>query len=233
METKKKNDGDELPLPDGGVNSLPFGVRALDLACCLLGAPVLAFATLGMTLIIRCGSPGPVFFRQARIGFRGRRFMIWKFRTMKVSADTTVHQKHFKQLIETNAPMTKLDDRRDDRLIPGAWLLRASGLDELPQLLNVLSGDMSIVGPRPCVPTEYAEYSASHLARFEARPGVTGLWQVSGKNRTSFEEMIRLDIHYTRNVSLGHNLKIILLTPKALLSQMRDTLLGRKSAVAP
>jgi lipopolysaccharide/colanic/teichoic acid biosynthesis glycosyltransferase len=107
-------------------------------------------------------------------------------------------------------------------LIPGGWLLRASGLDELPQLLNVLNGDMSLVGPRPCLPYEYENYSPWQKERFNSTPGLTGLWQVSGKNRTTFEEMIRLDHAYTENLSLWLDAKIILLTVPALLLQIGD-----------
>lgn len=126
--------------------------------------------------------------------------------------------------------MAKLDDQRDSRLIPGGWILRASGLDELPQLFNVLCGEMSVVGPRPCIPSEFDAYSPSHRERFDAVPGLTGLWQVSGKNRTTFEEMVRLDIQYARNASLALNLEIMLRTPSALVAQIRDSRTRRKSS---
>ena len=186
-----------------------------------------------MALIMRVVSPGPVFFTQERVGFRGLRFKIYKFRTMHLSADTCVHRDYFKQLVDTNAVMTKLDAKKDARLIPGGWFFRAVGLDELPQIINVLLGDMSLVGPRPCIPTEYENYLPHHLERFEAVPGLTGLWQVSGKNRTTFEEMVRLDIEYTRKVSLSLDLKIILTTAPALVSQVRDTARLRALALAP
>ncbi len=126
--------------------------------------------------------------------------------------------------------MTKLDAKGDKRLIPGGWLLRASGLDELPQLINVLKGDMSLVGPRPCIPSEFEEYLPWQRERVNATPGLTGLWQVSGKNRTTFDEMIRLDIKYARTISLGQDLKIIFSTIPALLQQIGDTLRRRKPA---
>jgi len=124
----------------------------------------------------------------------------------------------------------KLDDLRDTRLIPGGWLLRASGMDELPQIINVLCGDMSLVGPRPCIPSEFDLYLPWQQERVNAVPGLTGLWQVSGKNRTTFDEMIRLDIHYARNVSLWLNLKIIFLTPWSMAAQICDTRMNRKSS---
>jgi lipopolysaccharide/colanic/teichoic acid biosynthesis glycosyltransferase len=158
--------------------------------------------------------------------------MIFKFRTMHVGADTSAHQNHFKELVDSKAPMVKLDARHDRRLLPGGWLLRASGLDELPQIINVLRGEMSLVGPRPCLPTEFAHYLPEQRKRVDALPGLTGLWQVSGKNRTTFEEMIRLDLHYTRHASLWLDLKIIFLTPMALVQQIND-IRERRNATAP
>jgi exopolysaccharide production protein ExoY len=203
-------------------------MRCIDVTCCVLALPVLSLSVLLMTVVIRVASPGPIFFRQERVGFQGRRFKIFKFRSMRVGADSTVHQDHFKQLMVSNAPMVKLDAQRDTRLIPGGWILRASGMDELPQIINVLRGEMSIVGPRPCIPGEFEKYLPSQRERVNATPGLTGLWQVSGKNRTTFEEMIRLDIHYVRNVGPRLYLKIILLTPWALAVQVFDTRRARR-----
>lgn len=118
--------------------------------------------------------------------------------------------------------MTKLDARSDPRLVPLGALLRATGMDELPQLINVLRGDMSIVGPRPCIPYEYENYKPWQRRRFDAVPGLTGLWQVSGKNRTTFNEMVQLDIEYSKRVSLGLDLRIILKTLPALWEQCLD-----------
>jgi lipopolysaccharide/colanic/teichoic acid biosynthesis glycosyltransferase len=209
--------------------ALPFWKRAIDLLCCAVAMPVLALSTLVMTVVTCCVSPGPVFFKQERIGHLGRRFKIYKFRTMKLGSDTAVHQTYLKELIGTNAPMVKLDARGDSRLLPGAWLLRASGLDELPQLINVLRGEMSLVGPRPCIPSEFEQYLPWQLKRCDAVPGLTGLWQVSGKNRTTFEQMIRFDIQYAHDLSLWLDLKIVLLTIPALLVQIYDTKLARNS----
>lgn len=210
-------------------SSLPVWKRSIDLACCALALPFLAFFTLIMTVLTKCVSPGPVLFTQERIGHNGRRFKIYKFRTMKMGNNTSVHQAYVKDLIGTNAPMTKLDARGDSRLIPGAWLLRASGLDELPQLINVLRGEMSVVGPRPCIPSEFEQYLPWQVKRCDALPGLTGLWQVSGKNRTTFEEMMHFDIQYTRERSLWLDVKIVLLTVPSLLIQIHDTRQARKS----
>ncbi len=209
---------------------LPIWKRSLDILCCLFALPLLLLCTLMMSVITRVVSPGPVLFRQKRIGLNGQTFKIYKFRSMRVNAETTNHQNHFKELVSTSAPMVKLDAKGDSRLLPGAWLLRASGLDELPQIINVLKGEMSLVGPRPCLPSEAELYQPWQKQRFNALPGLTGLWQVSGKNRTTFDEMIRLDIRYSQNMSLWLDLKIIALTIPALLIQLYDTRVGRRSA---
>jgi len=207
----------------------PSWKRCLDLVVCLAVMPLLALCTLAMALVMKLVSPGPVFFRQERVGYMGRRFKIFKFRTMKVGADTVGHQAYFKELVGTNAPMQKLDAKGDKRLIPGAWLLRASGLDELPQLINVLRGEMSIVGPRPCLPAEYDLYLPWQRERFTTMPGLTGLWQVSGKNRTTFDEMIRLDIRYAREKSLGLDVWIMSVTVPVLIAQVYETRIRRLS----
>lgn len=209
---------------------LPPWKRAIDLGVCLLAIPVLAIMSLVAAIIMRLVSPGPVFFYQDRIGYRGNRFRLYKFRTMTCNADISGHQAYTAGLMGSNAPMVKLDGRRDSRLIPGGWLVRAAGLDELPQMINVLRGEMTLVGPRPCLPYEYENYQDWQQARFNAVPGLTGLWQVSGKNRTTFDEMIRLDIRYSQEMSLGLDLKIIFLTPRALLAQIFDTRQNRRSS---
>jgi len=123
-------------------------------------------------------------------------------------------------LMKSDAPMVKLDARGDSRIIPFGLLLRSSGLDELPQLVNVLRGEMSLVGPRPCLPYECDNYLPWQRERFNTLPGLTGLWQVSGKNRTTFVEMMQLDIKYTRNKTLWLDLMIILKTIPAILGQV-------------
>ncbi len=202
---------------------MPTWKRAVDLLIALSAMPALAFFALIATIVMRFTSPGPVFFRQERVGYRGRRFKIFKFRTMVVDADAKTHQAHWDRLIRSSVPMVKLDVRGDSRLLPLGWLLRASGLDELPQIINVLRGEMSIVGPRPCIPYEYEQYDEEQRERFNAVPGMTGLWQVSGKNRTTFDEMIRLDVLYARTRTWWLDLKIIFKTVPALLLQVYDT----------
>lgn len=211
-------------------DTLPGWKRGLDILCCLAALPFMALAALWAALITMITSPGPILFRQERVGLRGRKFYLYKFRTMHVSATTASHRAHFVRLMKANTPMQKLDQQGDRRLIPGGWLLRATGLDELPQIINVLRGEMSIVGPRPCIPYEYECYTDEQRRRLESMPGLTGLWQVSGKNRTTFDEMIRLDVAYASQRSLGTDLSIIIRTPGALISQVLDTRRSRRAA---
>jgi lipopolysaccharide/colanic/teichoic acid biosynthesis glycosyltransferase len=147
---------------------------------------------------------------------------------MMVGNDTNVHKGHLTQLMTANVPMTKMDVKGDPRIIPFGVILRASGLDELPQILNVLMGQMSLVGPRPCLPYEYERYSEAQRERFNVLPGLTGLWQVSGKNNTTFEEMMQLDIRYARTSSLLFDIQIILKTIPALSVQIIETRRRRK-----
>jgi lipopolysaccharide/colanic/teichoic acid biosynthesis glycosyltransferase len=219
-----------VPTPESRVH-LPAWKRATDLTCCLLALPGLMLLTLVMTIVTKLVSPGPVIFRQERIGWRGRRFRIFKFRTMHVGADPRRHQRHVRALISSNAPMVKLDERGESRLFAGSWLLRASGLDELPQIINVLRGEMSVVGPRPCLPAEFDDYLPWQRKRCQALPGLTGLWQVSGKNRTTFVEMVRLDIRYAETTSPWLDAKIILRTVPVLLRQIQDARGGKTSPV--
>jgi len=156
--------------------------------------------------------------------------MCYKFRSMVVRADTGVHRDHFAKLVGTNAPMQKIDGQLDSRLIPCGWILRSTGLDELPQIVNILKGEMSIVGPRPCIPYEAEKYLPWQMERFDTLPGLTGLWQVSGKNRTTFEEMMNLDIKYVRTKSLGLDVRIIFMTAPAILIQFYDTQQQRRKS---
>jgi exopolysaccharide production protein ExoY len=211
------NPSDSASVPEG----LPLWKRAIDLGLIVLAAPVWLPVIVVLSIVIKTVSPGPALFRQQRVGFRGRRFTCFKLRTMHVNADTSVHQGHLGRLMGSNLPMKKLD-AADSRLIPCGLWLRSLGLDEAPQLFNVLRGDMSLVGPRPCVPYEYENYAPRHRQRFNAVPGLTGLWQVSGKNRTTFEEMIDLDLEYAATKSPWLDAKILLKTIPAIIAQARE-----------
>lgn len=201
---------------------VPFWKRALDVICILVTSILWLPMCLIIGLYIKTVSPGPMLFKQKRIGHMGKLFLVRKFRTMAVNADTGIHQRHLHRLMTSNQPMKKLDGIGDKRLIPGGLCLRSLGLDELPQLINVLLGDMSLVGPRPCVPYEYEMFQPHHRRRCETLPGLTGLWQVNGKNRTTFERMMELDLAYVERKSLFLDLKIMLCTAPAILLQVWD-----------
>lgn len=208
---------------------IPAWKRILDIACIVVALPVLVPVTLLISALIWFASPGPILYLNERVGYLGRKFICFKFRTMKVNADVGVHQKHLADLMKSDTPMTKMDCKGDPRVIPFGGFLRATGLDELPQLLNVIGGQMSIVGPRPCLPYEYDNYVPAQKRRFNSLPGLTGLWQVSGKNKTTFSEMIALDIHYTETMSPWLDLKIMFKTIPALLGQVIETKLAKSS----
>jgi lipopolysaccharide/colanic/teichoic acid biosynthesis glycosyltransferase len=207
---------------------LPAWKRTMDIFGASLGLVLFSPFLLLHTLIVKIISPGPVFFRQQRIGYLGRPFTMWKLRTMDVGVDTSYHQQHVSGLISSanrrnmEKPMTKLD--HDPQIIPGAMLLRKLCLDEVPQLINVFRGDMSLVGPRPPLTYEVEEFLKWQHRRFDVFPGMTGLWQVSGKNRLTFSKMVRLDIQYARQKSFWLDILILLRTPLAIISQIRDSL---------
>jgi lipopolysaccharide/colanic/teichoic acid biosynthesis glycosyltransferase len=203
--------------------ALPKWKRFIDLAVVTLLFPVWLPVMTFVALWVAVTSPGPIFYRQPRIGFKGRRFMLVKFRTMKVNAETHIHEAYLEHLIISDRPMIKLDVTGDPRLILGGRFLRATGLDELPQIFNVLKGEMSLVGPRPCTVGEFERYAPEQRARVNALPGLTGLWQVNGKNRTTFRQMIEMDIFYSRNISLSLDIKIILRTLPAIIGQFFDS----------
>jgi exopolysaccharide biosynthesis polyprenyl glycosylphosphotransferase len=189
--------------------------RLLDLA--IAGATLLALAPLLLVIAaaIRLDSPGPIIFRQTRVGRGGRHFTLYKFRSMVVDAEARLAALRHRN--EVDGPIFKMrDDPRVTRA--GRWLRRAS-LDELPQLVNVLLGDMSLVGPRPAVPSEVAQYAEWQRARLEAIPGITGLWQVSGRSHLSFEEMVRLDIEYVERRSFLLDMAILLRTVPVVLTR--------------
>jgi exopolysaccharide production protein ExoY len=201
--------------------TVPHWKRLLDLSLLVLSLPGWLPLMIGIALWIKAVSPGPIFFYQERVGYRGRRFLIRKFRTMRVDVEALSHERHFEQLMQTNRPMTKLD-AADPRIIRGGCILRALGVDELPQLFNVLHGEMSLVGPRPCTAREFQAYEPWQRARVDALPGLTGYWQVNGKNRTTFTEMIQMDLRYARALSLKLDLTILFRTPLVLLGQVLE-----------
>jgi exopolysaccharide production protein ExoY len=208
---------------------VPLWKRVLDITCVLVTSILWVPVWLMAGMYIKIASPGPILFKQKRIGFMGGEFLCLKFRTMAVNADAGVHHRHLHQLMTSNQPMQKLDGAGDRRLIPGGLWLRSLGVDELPQFINVLRGEMSLVGPRPCVPYEYEMFQPHHRRRCDTLPGLTGLWQVNGKNKTTFEQMMELDLAYVEKKSLLLDLKIMVCTVPAILFQVWDLKIWRKS----
>jgi exopolysaccharide biosynthesis polyprenyl glycosylphosphotransferase len=189
--------------------------RALDIVLSVVGLLVLApFLTL-VAILIRLDSPGPALFSQRRVGEGGRLFNIYKFRSMRMGAEE--QQAQLQELNQASGPLFKI--KADPRLTRVGRFLRRSSVDELPQLINVLRGEMSIVGPRPGLPPEVAKYEAWHRQRLEVPPGISGLWQVSGRSELSFDEMCMLDVYYIENWSLGLDLAIMFKTiPRVLFA---------------
>ncbi|OHB64509.1 MAG: hypothetical protein A2Y76_01385 [Planctomycetes bacterium RBG_13_60_9] len=214
-----------------------IGQRALDILCASVALVVTMPIWILAALMIKIVSPGPVLLRQIRIGQGGKPFVLWKLRTMNVDVDPAIHQRYVAQLIRGAAvsdvgnskPMAKLDSHPD--LIMFGNVLRKLCIDELPQLINVLRGEMSLVGPRPPLPYEVKEYLPWQRSRLDAMPGMTGLWQVSGKNKLTFNEMVRLDIQYARQQSLWLNIRIIWRTPRAIVQQILAAWVSPKVAV--
>jgi exopolysaccharide biosynthesis polyprenyl glycosylphosphotransferase len=190
-----------------------FAKRTFDLVVGTLFIIVGAPLWLLITLAIKLDSRGPVFYRQMRVGRGGRVFSMYKFRSMRDGADA-----HLEGLLEHNeatGPLFKI--RNDPRVTRVGRFLRKYSLDEFPQLLNVMRGEMSLVGPRPPLPNEVDAYSDHHRRRLEVLPGMTGLWQVSGRSTLTFEEMVRLDLLYIENWSVGFDLALLMRTVPAVL----------------
>jgi exopolysaccharide biosynthesis polyprenyl glycosylphosphotransferase len=193
--------------------------RSSDFVIAMLALTVLSPIWLLIAVLIKLDSRGPIFYKQERVGMDGRIFLFYKFRSMRAGSDDARHRefqtKYIKgepdsNLGDENRPAYKL--RTDDRVTRLGRILRKTSLDELPQLFNVLRGDMSVVGPRPPIPYEVESYELWHRKRLDMKPGITGLWQVSGRNRLPFDEMVRMDLYYIENWSLLLDLKIILQT---------------------
>jgi len=193
--------------------------RASDLIIALLAVAILSPLWLLIALLIKLDSRGPAFYKQERVGMDGRVFLFYKFRTMNAGTDDSRHREYQRAYIGGRHDSNQGDDQRpvfklqtDERITPLGRILRKTSLDELPQLFNVLRGDMSIVGPRPPIPYEVENYQLWHRKRLDMKPGITGLWQVSGRNRLPFDEMVRMDLYYIENWSLLLDIKIILQT---------------------
>lgn len=192
----------------------PTWKRVMDIGGSLLGLAILWPLFLLVALFIKCVSRGPVFFGQRRYGLRGRPFTVWKFRTMETNETPVRHLTYVADLMHNGQPLKKLD--HELQIIAGGAILRQLGIDELPQLINVLKGEMSLVGPRPDVMPP-ARFRHWRKRRFDVLPGITGLWQVSGKNRTTFATMMRLDMAYIRRRNFWLDVAILLRTIPAVV----------------
>lgn len=203
--------------------------RMLDIVASL--SIILFFAPLFpvAAILIKLSSRGPVLFKQKRLGYLGKEFHCLKFRSMVVNTDAHIHKAYIEKYIKEGKDITENDGtisdqklykiKNDPRVTTIGRFLRKTSMDELPQLFNVLKGDISLVGPRPPLAYEWALYDVWHKQRIlEAKPGLTGLWQIKGRSRTTFDDMVRLDLQYARNRSFWLDLKILLLTPCAMLS---------------
>jgi lipopolysaccharide/colanic/teichoic acid biosynthesis glycosyltransferase len=211
---------------NGEKRSLLIVKRTMDIVGSVLLLVLCAPLLLVIAAAVKASSKGPVLFKQYRVGQYGRRFTFLKFRSMRSNNDTSVHREYVTKLIagEAERMPSRADGKgvyklaNDDRITPLGRFLRKTSLDELPQFLNVLKGDMSLVGPRPPIPYELAAYQTWHRRRvLEVKPGITGLWQVTGRSRVKFDDMVRLDLRYAMSWSPWLDVKILARTPGAVV----------------
>jgi exopolysaccharide biosynthesis polyprenyl glycosylphosphotransferase len=212
--------------PARATNTARLIKRAIDLTGACIGLILLAPLFAYIAVRIRLESEGPVLFRQTRLGMNMREFTVFKFRTMKADTDAAAHRDYIRATMSSDAAASgtgvyKLD-RSDSITKFGRWLRRSS-LDELPQLINVLRGDMSLVGPRPCIPYEVENYERHHFERFSVPQGITGLWQVTARANSTYGESLDMDVAYARGWSLGLDLRLLLRTPLQVLHQKSAT----------
>ncbi len=198
---------------------IPIWKHVLDALLLLMVLPLALLCMVLVALWIGVVSRGPVLVRQERVGRHRRCFPMYRFRTMRLDAIDLPEQRCFGEMVRMGSPLVKIDLLRNPNLIPGGRLLRASGLDELPQIINILLGDMSWVGPRPSLPSELCHFTAIQRRRFDVLPGLTGLFQIHGNGLSTFVEMNAMDAAYVRHCSPWLDLKIMLLTPGMLLRQ--------------
>jgi exopolysaccharide biosynthesis polyprenyl glycosylphosphotransferase len=200
--------------------------RAVDLLGALVGLILFSPIMLVTSLAIKITSPGPVIFTQNRFGKKGVRFPFYKFRSMYWNVDDQLHQEYVTSLIKGDLEKINQGDeeepiykmKSDPRVTRIGKIIRKTSIDELPQFFNVLKGEMSLVGPRPPIPYEVEKYEPWHLRRIlEVKPGITGLWQVDGRSKTSFDDMVRLDLRYVQTWSLWLDIKILLKTIRAVV----------------
>jgi len=214
----------ELHLRQARITHFQIVKRGVDILVSLLLLIILSPLLLVVAGLVKMSSRGPVLFRQVRIGQMMKPFMFFKFRSMYADSDHAIHHAYVSWFINSSGKIQEKQKHRffkmtnDSRITPIGHLLRKTSLDELPQLWNVLKGEMSLVGPRPPLRYELNQYKPWHRHRvLEAKPGITGLWQVTGRSRTTFDDMVRLDLRYARRQSLWADIKILLATPAAVI----------------
>ena len=219
------DDARQAPAPTAARALYPALKRACDLLGSTTGLLILSPILLTVAALVKLTSKGPVLFRQPRVGHREQTFTMLKFRTMRVNADPGLHQRYVTLFINgsdraaTTSAAAPFKIANDPRVTPVGAVLRKTSLDELPQLWNVLRGEMSLVGPRPPLDYEVQQYAAWHRRRvMDVKPGMTGLWQVTGRSCTTFDQMVRLDLRYAKTQSLMGDLKILLATPAAVVT---------------
>jgi exopolysaccharide biosynthesis polyprenyl glycosylphosphotransferase len=200
--------------------------RVMDIAGSLVGLMLFSPLMFLTAIAIKMTSSGPIIFKQFRFGKKGVHFVFYKFRSMQLNGDDQIHREYVTNLIKGNLEKINQGDERaplykmksDPRVTPVGKVIRKTSIDELPQFVNVLKGEMSLVGPRPPIPYEVEKYEPWHLRRIlEVKPGITGLWQVDGRSTTSFDDMVRLDLRYVQNWSLWLDIKIVFRTLKAFI----------------
>ena len=211
----------DLTSPDNERRSQLGVKRMMDIAGSLFALALCAPVMLAIALAVKFTSKGPIFFRQQRVGQYGKSFTFLKFRSMHVNNDASVHKEFVTKLIHEAGPQSTggvYKIKNDKRITPIGRFLRRTSLDELPQFINVLQGEMSLVGPRPAIPYELAVYKTWHRRRvLEVKPGITGLWQVTGRSRVKFDDMVRLDLRYATSWSPWLDFKILIRTPLAVI----------------
>lgn len=211
--TERSNGRQEVLIP---VRPVSYAVlkRVVDVVSALVGLVIGFPIFLLVGILVKATSPGPILFKQTRVGLGGRHFTCYKFRSMYIDAEA--RQQEFLHLNEASGPVFKM--RNDPRMTSVGRFIRKLSLDELPQLFNVLAGDMSVVGPRPPIPSEVSAYNARQRGRLAVKPGLTCIWQISGRSNIGFDQWVELDLQYIETMSFWGDLKIIAQTVPAVLS---------------
>jgi len=195
--------------------------RVFDFFAALIAIILLSPILVTIALLVRLTSPGPAIFRQERVGEGGKRFMCYKFRSMRTDADDSIHRKQAQKFLsgELDGKKEEFKLTNDPRITSIGRFIRPTSLDELPQLFNILLGTMSVVGPRPPIPYEVEQYRYRHRYRLLVKPGLTGIWQVYGRSRVDFETLVSMDLHYVTDGTIWLDLKLILLTIPVVLKK--------------